>query len=298
MSTKVRNSLLLLTQSLSDVKANVKHLLEESLKYTNEQLYVYISPLIASVSAVEQQHQEAAAASHQMSISQTAHTIQDKYTYKLILRCLYQHSFKLNPDVRVTCLMHNVHNASVVQRRQYSGVNVDLCYELILTDRQLANASAAINSGNDYERLVRDFCSQNIPSSVSNARQVPLIQIDCAALSQAQPQETPATSDDLIYANLSFENTIMGGTFDRLHPGHKIMLSEAVLLTHNRLLIGITTELMLKRKKLAELIEPIEERSEILRKFLATVAPYLQVNIVPIDDPYGPSITEPDYQVF
>jgi phosphopantetheine adenylyltransferase len=69
----------------------------------------------------------------------------------------------------------------------------------------------------------------------------------------------------------------MGGTFDRLHNGHKIMLSEAVLLTRNQLLIGTTSETMLKRKKLAELIQSFELRCESVHKFLNHVNPNLKV---------------------
>ena len=107
-----------------------------------------------------------------------------------------------------------------------------------------------------------------------------------------------STSDnDQIKENKVYKNTIMGGTFDRLHIGHKIMLSEAVLLTENRLLIGVTNECMLTRKKLAELIEPYDTRCANLKQFLGVVASDLEVLPVDISDPFGPSIIEPDYQV-
>lgn len=44
------------------------------------------------------------------------------------------------------------------------------------------------------------------------------------------------------------ENVVLGGTFDRLHAGHKILLSEAVLRCTRKLTVGITDTSMLKCK--------------------------------------------------
>lgn len=75
------------------------------------------------------------------------------------------------------------------------------------------------------------------------------------------------------------------------------MLSEAVLLTKNRLLIGITNESMLTRKKLSEIIEPYDTRCRNVKHFLDVVASDLEFVPFNITDPYGPSIVEKDYQV-
>lgn len=45
-----------------------------------------------------------------------------------------------------------------------------------------------------------------------------------------------------------------------------------------------------------ELIEPYELRAAKLREFLEDVKPSLHYDIVPLVDPYGPSITDPDLQ--
>ncbi|XP_009894127.1 PREDICTED: bifunctional coenzyme A synthase-like [Charadrius vociferus] len=49
-------------------------------------------------------------------------------------------------------------------------------------------------------------------------------------------------------------------------------------------------------KVLAELIEPYEVRAAKLRQFLEDVNPSLRYDIVPLVDPYGPSVTDPDLQ--
>jgi phosphopantetheine adenylyltransferase len=45
-----------------------------------------------------------------------------------------------------------------------------------------------------------------------------------------------------------YENVILGGTFDCLHAGHKILLSEAVLRCTRKLTVGVTDAAMLKCK--------------------------------------------------
>lgn len=45
-----------------------------------------------------------------------------------------------------------------------------------------------------------------------------------------------------------------------------------------------------------ELIEPYELRAAKLREFLEDVKPSLHYDIVPLVDPYGPSVTDPDLQ--
>ncbi|NWX09654.1 COASY synthase, partial [Caloenas nicobarica] len=49
-------------------------------------------------------------------------------------------------------------------------------------------------------------------------------------------------------------------------------------------------------KVLMELIEPYELRAEKLREFLEDVKPSLRYDIVPLVDPYGPAVTDPDLQ--
>lgn len=52
-----------------------------------------------------------------------------------------------------------------------------------------------------------------------------------------------------------FENVVLGGTFDRLHNGHKILLSTAALKCTKKLTVGVTDIIMLKCKSLPKLIE-------------------------------------------
>jgi bifunctional ADP-heptose synthase (sugar kinase/adenylyltransferase) len=45
-----------------------------------------------------------------------------------------------------------------------------------------------------------------------------------------------------------YNNVVLGGTFDRLHIGHKILLSEAALRAKSRLVVGVTDVNMIASK--------------------------------------------------
>ncbi|XP_065089191.1 bifunctional coenzyme A synthase [Ochlerotatus camptorhynchus] len=92
----------------------------------------------------------------------------------------------------------------------------------------------------------------------------------------------------------TFKNVVLGGTFDRIHAGHKVLLSQAALLAEERLLVGVTDENMIKSKKLWELILPTERRIADVRAFLEDIDSTLQYEVVPISDPFGPTATDPN----
>lgn len=116
---------------------------------------------------------------------------------------------------------------------------------------------------------------------------------------------------------------MVGGTFDRLHIGHKLLLTEAVRLAKKRVVVGVTDVNMVKStsnkierfntasnltsyffhfnlfsdKLLHELILPIETRIDNVRKFLMTIDSTLTYQIVPIQDPLGGAQSDPNLDV-
>lgn len=91
-----------------------------------------------------------------------------------------------------------------------------------------------------------------------------------------------------------YDVVCVGGTFDRLHDGHKRLLESAMLHCKERLIIGVTTENMLHGKRLKEHLQSYEERCAAVSVFVKnSIDDQLQVELVPLDDPFGPSLTEP-----
>ena len=93
-----------------------------------------------------------------------------------------------------------------------------------------------------------------------------------------------------------YHEVVLGGTFDRLHPGHKILLSSALLRCDRRLTVGVTAPELLTKKVLPELIQPVSERMAGVERFLTSVRPAVERNIVEIPDPFGPSVVLPELQ--
>lgn len=78
----------------------------------------------------------------------------------------------------------------------------------------------------------------------------------------------------------SYSIMCLGGTFDHLHPGHKLMLSATAALLALpssdssepcTLIVGVTGDEMLKNKKFADLVQPWSVRAEAVIEFLSTV---------------------------
>ena len=117
----------------------------------------------------------------------------------------------------------------------------------------------------------------------------------------AVDREIVVDSTDLVQTDVEepsvlYHHVVLGGTFDRLHPGHKILLSEALLRCDTRLTVGVTAPGLLKSKVLPELIQPVTERIDGVKRFVTAVRPEVERNIVEIPDPFGPSVVLPELQ--
>lgn len=140
---------------------------------------------------------------------------------------------------------------------------------------------------------------------------------------EGPPSPTPGT--------MPHATVCLGGTFDHLHPGHKLLLTAGAYLldipergSSNacKYIIGITGDELLKNKKDAEFLESWNDRARNVIHFLASVlelspdgwdktpAPHIAesdgeftasfrdntvtVQCVTIQDPFGPTITQED----
>lgn len=118
-------------------------------------------------------------------------------------------------DVRV--LLSAIKNPSV------SKINTRQPVEIVYFDQVL----------NDDE--MKGFITSCIENKTKNCRTIALCESECEQLDETctDPSEV-------------FNSVVLGGTFDRLHNGHKILLSEAVLRCKKTLTVGVTDTDMLK----------------------------------------------------
>lgn len=83
----------------------------------------------------------------------------------------------------------------------------------------------------------------------------------------------------------------IGGTFNVLHKGHKLLINKAIRAAGKQgyLFIGITEGDIIKTK---ENIKPFEERKKMINNYILEKNAAPKVEIKPIKDKYGPSIKE------
>jgi phosphopantetheine adenylyltransferase len=122
-----------------------------------------------------------------------------------------------------------------------------------------------------------------------------------------------------------FNTVCLGGTFDHLHPGHKLLLHASVLLLNIpqkdadktcTLVVGISSNELLAKKKYAEELQSWDDRAKTVLSFLSTLLEYkttttspptqstpnetiatlrdgrVKVRCIVLRDPFGPPIHE------
>jgi phosphopantetheine adenylyltransferase len=116
-------------------------------------------------------------------------------------------------------------------------------------------------------------------------------------LSLSKASEVTARPLDANSASKRFNTVCLGGTFDHIHAGHKLLLHASALrlaLPRNRdasspatLIIGVTGNELLKNKKYAEELESWSSRTRSVLSFLSTVFSEPLADDLPLDAPIG-----------
>ncbi len=94
----------------------------------------------------------------------------------------------------------------------------------------------------------------------------------------------------------AYKNTVIGGTFDHLHEGHKILLSSCALLTTNKIVIGLSSGVLLAKKKYLDHLQSYILRRARVEWFLSLCNPIILQQIIPLYDHFGPSGDQADLQ--
>src|SRR4030066_612180 len=88
-----------------------------------------------------------------------------------------------------------------------------------------------------------------------------------------------------------FRKVAVGGTFDELHRGHKVLLLKS-FESGARVLIGLCSDEFVKKLGKPHKTASYAERLKELETFLTNLSVFEKAEIIPLNDPFGPTVTD------
>ncbi|KAM7524145.1 hypothetical protein LguiA_014047 [Lonicera macranthoides] len=162
---------------------------------------------------------------------------------------------------------------------KFSPVSSRMSFASIETQIHTLSNNSNAQLTQTYQSLIASFTNKSQSKSKKSVRIMAIME-DSASIS------SPISSPNLYGA------VVLGGTFDRLHDGHRLFLKAAAEIASDRIVIGVCDGPMLTNKQYSDLIEPIEKRMQNVEDYIKSIKPELIVQVEPITDPYGPSIID------
>ena len=87
----------------------------------------------------------------------------------------------------------------------------------------------------------------------------------------------------------------MGGTFDIFHAGHEVLIQKALEVSE-QILIGLTTNERAGKDRAECVVTPYAQRKAALENWLSSKGVGQRVEIVPLDDDWGPAALGEDFE--
>ncbi|KAL4672843.1 hypothetical protein H8957_009290 [Semnopithecus entellus] len=279
-----RSGLLVLTTPLASLAPRLAPILTSAARLVNHTLYVHLQPGMSLEGPAQPPS----------SPVQATFEVLDFITHLYAGADVHRHL-----DVRI--LLTNIRTKSTFLPPLPTSVqNLAHPPEVVLTDFQTLD-------GSQYnpvkEQLVRyaTSCYSCCPRLASvllypdyGIGEVPVESLDVPLPSTIRPASPVARSPKQPVRG--YYRGAVGGTFDRLHNAHKVLLSIACILAQEQLVVGVADKDLLKSKLLPELLQPYTERVEHLSEFLVDIKPSLTFDVIPLLDPYGPAGSDPSLE--
>lgn len=178
-------------------------------------------------------------------------TVLDKTTVcsRFMMTDAYKNLNSLNVDVRILlCGLKSTLNSQIITNQP---VDV-IFYDDHLKSEQLSYVvSMLYNKSPNYETVYVSF-NEGVINTIDIKENLQYDKLE----------------DDL------YENVVLGGTFDRLHNGHKVLLSTAALKCTKKLTVGVTDISMLKSKLIHFFIHLIDIFNTVMILFYKIIFIY------------------------
>jgi len=93
-----------------------------------------------------------------------------------------------------------------------------------------------------------------------------------------------------------YRKAVLGGTFNEVHYGHLALILTGVKNSEN-LVIGVTTDDFVKSLGKNHSVRNFNERVRRLEETLSSYGWLERCKIMPIEDPYGPAVNDPEIEL-
>lgn len=258
------SGLLILTRPIPVLRKNIQHILSQAAKVISNTLYVHIQPTQAPKPDTKPE-----------PVFTSLGFIPPNKGLQKLMTDIYSSSAAVCGNIDIYVLQGNITN---VGNENFS-YNLRSKLDVVLMDNQ--------EQLDTNEQFLSKFVQSTFQASTDN------IKFQCLCdISSVGTEDLPSESSGI----QTYRRVVLGGTFDRLHLGHKILLGEGCLFAEENLTVGVTTGEMNLKKSLPELIQLTTVRIDSVVQFIETVKPQIGHSVVPITDMFGPTITDPDLQ--
>ncbi|XP_046373874.2 bifunctional coenzyme A synthase-like [Haliotis rufescens] len=257
----VSSGLLILTQPLTALRGQIPSLLQRVSQVVSDTLYVHLQPIKTRNSNTKFLLSPVPVTSEIRKVVKDIYSIGSTVCRQLDIRVLLSHI--TNHDLKL---------AKYPLLREYS---------LVILDNTPTSNELSEDKG---------FLLEQVKSLFLTDADVDFHILD----PQISSSSSSDLSDDPVLT--TYKNVVLGGTFDRLHVGHKILLSEGCMFANKKLTVGISEGKMNDKKVVAELMEPLSVRTSAVEDFIKDIKPTIEPDAVTIFDAYGPTVTDPDFQ--
>jgi pantetheine-phosphate adenylyltransferase len=92
-----------------------------------------------------------------------------------------------------------------------------------------------------------------------------------------------------------YETVAVGGTFDEFHKGHRVLIMKSFEIGR-KVFIGLCTDDFVKKLTKPHEVASYNDRKLRLQEFLNDKGLLRRAEVIPLDDPYGLTVTEPNLE--
>lgn len=203
------SGLLILTRPIPVLRKNIQHILSQAAKVISNTLYVHIQPTQAPKPDTKQE-----------PVFTSLGFVPPNKGLQKLMTDIYSSSAAVCGNIDIYVLQGNITN---VGNENFS-YNLRSKLDVVLMDNQ--------EQLDTNEQFLSKFVQSTFQASTDN------IKFQCLCdISSVSTEDLPSESSGI----QTYRRVVLGGTFDRLHLGHKILLGEGCLFAEENLTVGVTT---------------------------------------------------------